>query len=129
CAPAVEKEMPRTTARVKRALELLRMCDDGYMLTRGPYELPLAFGIKGDSVLLEVPGTLTGAEGDVTPHVGQEKARHCYLARDNADVARKLTDLFYQLIAIAESASRQEPIGWLEDLLHGDIVEQITTPF
>ncbi|HEX9069171.1 MAG TPA: hypothetical protein VF807_10415, partial [Ktedonobacterales bacterium] len=114
CAPRVEQDLPRTRARVEMAVSLLKECDGGYRLSRGVFQLPLAFGIKGGQVLLEIPDEHATAVDAAS--LGAQR-RRCFAIESDPDLARKLAALFDELVNIAESSISGDSIPWLESLL------------
>jgi hypothetical protein len=114
CAPRVEQDLPRTRARVEIAASLLRECDGGYRLSRSVFQLPLAFGIKGGQVLLEIPDEHAKAMDAIS--AGAQR-RRCFAIESDPDLAHKLAALFDELVGVAESSITGDSISWLEGLL------------
>jgi len=109
--------------QVREAATLMSGYSQGYVLTASIYEVPLAFMMKGDCILTEMPAELaplfpskssTDSSPDLTP---------CYAIED-ANTARKMRELFARLIAEAEKHTQKmgSTKDWLQDLVERDLV-------
>ncbi len=127
CRAAVERGFENEANRVlylrefAQAIELLRAYPKGYALATSVYELPLAFAVKGDTVLVKVPRRLVKAFLSPASDVRAPELL-CYCIERDLDLARDLGAIFNQLVALAQaSTQRQEsPIVWLKTLENSD---------
>lgn len=119
CRPVVESGLyranPNVMTQIREAARLVRAYPHGYCLVAGRYELPLAFEVKGQHVLVQAPPQLAC----LFPH-GQVAApttetQVCYHIT-SAGVAVQLTDIFHRLVDTAKESIHLEESTeeWLE---------------
>lgn len=114
--------------QAQQAQKYLQRHPSGYMLEAGEYQLPLAFMIKDDHVLIEVPGRLAERFIGVITEDQAEQLTLCY-AIESAKLAEKLREYFRQLEDLARESMRgHHPQHSTQDWLNALVKRTSTQP-
>jgi hypothetical protein len=114
-------------ARLRAALDFSEgFLGAQYQIEAGPALLPLAYCVKGDRVLLEIPWRL--AQSAQLPALPLPQApvdlssRHYCYRFDDKDLAGALRAIFGALFAVARETSAVGSTSWLTDTLEGSAI-------
>lgn len=122
CRPAVSMLLTQaaayeaTSAQIKTALRLIEKERAGYVLDSTEHVLPIAFMLKGQHVLIEVPSNHSEAFAGFSPNSVPPHAMLCYAVVDE-ELARQLRATFEQLVDLVRNTRVTETTEqWLRAL-------------
>ena len=123
CQDTVERGLQNRDTRtlyhrqVEQAHYLMRTYQ-GYRLYSGIYELPLAFAVRGDRVLVEIPEGLVPTSDAKQPGTITDPTRYLCYRFDDASLAKHLSGIFHELVKVAEEsiARKGTTREWLRHL-------------
>ncbi len=109
--------------RIEGAKRLLTHYGNGYALEASPYQLPLAFAVKGSRILIEIPWRMAKSAGLRVPHLDASamvatppNSRYWCYRIDSGEYAVKMRASFTTLYQVA-AESIDATSDWLASLL------------
>ncbi len=111
CRDTIERGLQNRDTRTlyhKQVKEAHALLDryQGYRLHSGLYELPLAFAVRGNRTLVEIPEALIAGFRAAQISTISDPTRYACYRFDDAALAQRLSSIFHDLVKVAEESVR-----------------------